>query len=122
MSIIKNNLGQLSWAHNLEHIFKYFDIYNRTIHHFNEIFPGFIYELHYEKFVNDPETESKKLLKFCDLTWHKKCLDFYKRKDLISKTTSNLQIRKAIYKDAINKYFPYKKFLNKYVNEYSWFN
>ena len=122
MSIIKNNLGQISWAHNLEHIFKYFDIYNRAIDHFNEIIPGFIYEIEYEKFVNDPEAESKKLLKFCDLTWHKKCLDFYKRKDLISKTSSNIQIRKPIYKDAINKYLPYKQFLNKYLSEYPWFN
>ena len=46
-----------------------------------KIFPNFIYELQLEKFINDPETESKKLLKFCDLPWDKKCLEFYKRKD-----------------------------------------
>ena len=74
-----------------------------------------------EKFINDPETESKKLLKFCDLPWDKKCLEFYKRKDLISKTTSNVQIRKAINKDSINEYLPYKQFLNKSGNKYSWF-
>ena len=51
----------------------------------------------------------------------KNYLEFYKRKDLISKTTSNIQIRKAIYKDAIKKYLPYKKFLSKYGNKYSWF-
>ena len=61
-------------------------------------------------------------MNFCELKWDKKCLEFYKRKDLISKTASNVQIRKAIYKDSPNKYTPYKKFLNKYGEKYSWFN
>ena len=121
MSILKNNLIDISWAHSLKYIFKYFDIYYKTIESYKKIFPNFIYELQLEKFINDPETESKKLLKFCDLPWDKKCLEFYKRKDLISKTTSNVQIRKAINKDSINEYLPYKQFLYKYRNKYSWF-
>ena len=66
--------------------------------------------------------EAKKLLKFCGLPWDIRCLEFYKRKDLISKTQSNVQIRKTIYKDSINKYLPYKQFLSKHGNKYSWFN
>ena len=120
MSILKNNLGQISWAHNLEHIFKYFDIYYQMINNYKKIFPNFIYDLQYEKFVNNPEIESKKMLKFCDLTWNKKCLEYYKRDELVSKTASNIQIRKPIYKNSINKYLPYRLFLNKYGNEYSW--
>ena len=85
-------------------------------------FPNFIYELEYEKFVNDPEEESKKLLKYCNLPWNKGCLEFYKRKDLISKTASNKQVRQPIYKHASDKYLPYKKLLDKYGNKYSWFN
>jgi len=61
-------------------------------------------------------------MKFCDLPWDKKSLEFYKRKDLISKTTSNIQIRKAINKDSVEKYLPYKQFLNKYGAKYHWYN
>ena len=122
MSILKNNLTGLAWTHNLEHIFRYLNIYYRMIENFKKIHPNFIYELQYEKFVKDPEIESKKLLKFCNLPWDKKCLQFFKRKDLISQTASNIQIRKAIYKDSIKKYLPYKQFLNKYGYKYSWFN
>ena len=122
MSLLKNNLRVVSWAHNLEHIFKFFDIYYQTIQKFKKIYPNFIYELEYEKLVSDPEIESKKLMKFCDLAWDKKCLEFYKRKDLISQTASNVQIRKAIYKDSIKKYLPYKQFLSKYGDKYFWFN
>ena len=122
MSILKNNLTGLTWTHNLEHIFRYLNIYYRMIENFKKIHPNFIYELQYEKFVKDPEIESKKLLKFCNLPWDKKCLQFFKRKDLISQTASNIQIRKAIYKDSIKKYLPYKQFLNKYGYKYYWFN
>ena len=60
--------------------------------------------------LDNPEEESKKLMKFCELPWDKKCLEFYKRKDLISKTASNIQIRKAIYKHSSDKYLPIKNF------------
>ena len=122
MSILKNNLTGISWAHNLEHIFKYFDIYYRTIENYKKILPNFIYELNLENLVNDPENESKKLMKFCDLSWDKNCLEFYKRKDLISKTTSNIQIRKAINKNSSKKYLRYSQFLSKYGDKYNWYN
>ena len=122
MSTLKNNLIFLAWTHNLEHIFKYYDIYYQMIKNFEKTLPNFIYDLQYEKFVSDPENEAKKLMKFCSLPWDIKCLEFYKRRDLISKTTSNVQIRKTIYKDSINKYLPYKQFLSRYGNKYSWFN
>ncbi len=122
MSTLKNNLIFLSWAHSLEHIFKYYDIYYQMIKNFKKTFPNFIYDLQYENFVSNPENEAKKLIKFCDLPWNIKCLEFYKRKDLISKTQSNVQIRKTIYKDSINKYLPYKQFLSDYGNKYPWFN
>ena len=122
MSILKNNLVNIPWAHNLDHILKYYNNYYKISENIKKIFPNFVYELQFEKFINDPRTESKKLLKFCDLPWDIKCLEYYKRKDLISKTASSIQIRKAIYNNSIQKYLPYKQFLNKYGNKYSWFN
>ena len=92
------------------------------IENFKKTMPNFIYDLEYEKFINNPEDESKKLMRFCGIPWDIKCLEFYKRKDLFSKTASNVQIRKAIYKDSINKYLPYKNFLIKHGKKYSWFN
>jgi len=122
MSIIKNNLTEVAWAHNLEHIFEYFNIFYKEIDNFKDNNPNFIYDLDYEKFVTDPEVESKKLLNFCDLPWDKRCLEFYKRKELISFTASNIQIRQAIYKNSIKKYSPYNDLLSNYVNKYPWFN
>ncbi len=121
VSIFQNNLTDLAWAHDLDNIFKYFDNYFKIIENFDKKNPDFIYNLDFEKLINSPEEESKKLMKYCELPWNKKCLEFYKRKDFISKTASNIQIRKGIYKHSSDKYLPYKKFLNKYGEKYSWF-
>ena len=122
MSIFKNIYKDIPWGHNLEHIFKYINIYNQMIDNYKIFFPNFIYDLQYEAFVNSPEVESKKLLEFCNLPWDKKCLEFYKRKDIISKTASSLQVKKAIYKDSGEKYLQYKQFLYKYGKKYTWFS
>ena len=122
MSIFQNNLTELAWAHDLDNIFKYFDNYFKITEGYKKINSNFIYELKFEELVNNPEEESKKLMKFCELPWDKKCLEFYKRKDLFSKTASNVQIRQAVYKHSLDKYLPYKKILDKYGKKYSWFN
>ena len=122
MSIFKNIYKDIPWGHNLEHIFKYINTYNQMIDNYKIFFPNFIYDLQYEAFVNSPEVESKKLLEFCNLPWDKKCLEFYKRKDIISKTASSLQVKKAIYKDSGEKYLQYKQFLYKYGKKYTWFS
>lgn len=121
VSIVKNNLGDVSWAHNLEHIFQFFDNYLKKIELYKKMHGDFIYDLEFEKFVDDPVNESKKLMIFCDLPWNKECLEYYKKEDMTSRTASNVQIRKAIYKDPKNKNLPYKQFLLKYGRKYPWF-
>jgi len=121
MSIFQNNLTEIAWAHDLNNIFKYIDNYLQAIETYNLQDPNFIYGLQYEKLINNPEEESKKLMEFCGLPWSKKCLEFYKREDIFSKTTSNIQIRQPIYKHTLEKYLPYKKFLTQYGEKYSWF-
>ena len=122
VSIFQNNLTELAWTHNLNNIFKYFDNYFKIIDNYDQEMPNTMYYLEFEKLTKEPEKESKKLMNFCKLKWDKKCLEFYKRKDLISKTASNVQIREAIYKHSLEKYLPYKELLNEYGKKYSWFN
>ena len=122
VSIFQNNLTELAWTHNLNNILKYFDNYFKIINNYDQETPNNVYHLEFEKLTKEPEKESKKLMNFCGLPWDKKCLEFYKRKDLISKTASNVQIREAIYKHSLEKYLPYKELLAEYGKKYSWFN
>jgi len=113
MSILQTNLTEIAWAHNLTHISQFFDLYHQKIEYFKTTFPNFIYDLEYEKFVNNSEEESKKLMKYCDLPWDKSCLEFYKR-NMVSDTASNVQIRKPIHKHSLNKYLSYEPFILKH--------
>jgi hypothetical protein len=122
MSILRNNLGAISWAHDLKNIFEYFDLYHKTIEKFKSDFPNYIYDIQLENFVQNPESESKKIMKYCELPWDKKCLEFYKREDIISKTASKFQIKRPIYKGSGEQYLHYRKFLNKFEKKYDWFN
>ena len=121
MSIFQNNLTELSWTHSLVNIFRYFDNYIKITENLNSKYPGLVYNLKFEELVNNPEDQSKKLMQFCNLPWDASCLEFYKRKDLFSKTASNIQIRKPIFKNSPGKYLIYKKYLNEYGKKYSWF-
>ena len=75
------------------------------------IYPNNIYELEIEKFTNAPELESKKLMKFCNLPWSKKCLKFYKTKRTV-KTASDTQIRNRIYKSSVGYWRNFQPFMN----------
>ena len=122
MSIFQNNITELAWAHDLDNIFKYFDKYFEIIENYNQANPNLMYELEFDKLINNPEEESKKLLEFCGLPWDKKCLEFYKREDIISKTASKFQIKRPIYKGSGEQYLHYRKFLNKFEKKYEWFD
>ena len=60
MSTLKNNQVFLAWAHKLENILRYYDLYHKLVENFEKNNPNFIYKLQYEKFISDPENESKK--------------------------------------------------------------
>tara|TARA_B100000780_G_scaffold278833_1_gene253912 strand:+ start:1792 stop:3168 length:1377 start_codon:yes stop_codon:yes gene_type:complete len=119
-AIYGNFLDKMSWTHSLENILKYIDQYITTIDYFKKLYPEKIYSIKLKDLTEDSLNMSKKIFKFCDLEWSKSSLEFYKRRDLISKTASNTQIRKAIYKYDNNKYKIYKKFLENHGNSYSW--
>ena len=114
ISILQTNLTEIAWAHDLKPISQFFDLYHQKIEYFKTTFPNFIYDLSYEKFINNPEVESKKLMEYCGLPWDKKCLEFYKRKDIVSNTASDVQIRKPINGYSLNKYLPYGPFILKH--------
>jgi tetratricopeptide (TPR) repeat protein len=122
ISIMKNNMVTLPWAHNLDDIFEYVDNCIQAINKWQEQFPENIYTIKYENLVLEPEVESKKLMAFCDLEWHESCLDFHKNKGLISKTASHLQVREKINQNALNTHQKYKDFFQGYKSKYSWLN
>ena len=122
MSILKNNLISIPWAHDLNDIFLYFDNYLNIVKKYKRDHSKLIYEIELEKLTESPESETKALLNFCNLKWSTKCLKFYNRSDLTSKTLSQNQIRNPIYKQNSNEVSNYYEFLKLSGKKYSWFS
>ena len=120
ISIYQSMLPELSWTHKIEDILDYTDNYKKVISYFKIKYPNNIMDIDLKKFTNQAEETGKKIYEFCDLKWNKKYLEFYKRKDLHSKTISFNQIRKKISIYDIKKYQPYINLLDQYKNKYEW--
>ena len=107
LSIYFSMLPELSWTHSLISIKKYIEDYKTTILNFQKTFPNKIIEVSLDEFTVNPVKFSKEIFEFCDLIWSSKVLDFYKRKDLFSKTLSSFQIRREINKKNQSRYEKY---------------
>jgi len=122
VSILRNNLAVLPWAHDPEAIFNYVDLSLKAIDSAIDKYPGRILRMQYETLAAQPELESKKLMQFCDLPWDESCLNFHKRSDTYSKTASHIQIRKAINTDSIDLYQKYRNVFKAFEPAYPWLN
>ena len=69
-----------------------------------------IYDIQYEKLVNDLEGESRKLVDFLGLDWDPACLEFHTSKRLVH-TASYEQVRQPIYNRSAGRWRRYERHL-----------
>ena len=121
LSIFKNNFNEMTmnWTNDEEDIILYYKYYLELTEFWKEKFSDEIYELEYEKLVNDSKYEIKKLIEYCELNEDKSCYEFYKFNKFPIQTASAFQARKPIYNTSVdlfdkysNKLIKFSKFLN----------
>ena len=120
ISTYQNFLPKIKWSHSIDNILEYTDNYLTIIETFKKKYPGKIYTVELDELTRNPLKSSKDLFNFCNLEWDHKCLEFYKRDDLVNKTASNQQVRGQIFKNDSKKYAGYKEFFYPYLNKYEW--
>ena len=86
------------------------------MNYWNTRFKEDIYDANYEKLVNLPIEETKKLISFCDLEWEDQCLNFYKLKKTPVQTVSISQADKPIYKSSLNSSKGFSQYLGEMFN------
>lgn len=118
VSILQNNLVNLSWAHDLNDILEYFKATLDIIDYWKNKYPDQIYTINYEQFVSNPIEESQALYKFCELHWNEDCLKKYKHKP--SNTASSVQIRKQIHTGATKVFENYVPVFEEYFEQHPW--
>ncbi len=102
--------GSLPFSNDLADIAKYFKLYLDLMNFWNKDFTNDIYNIEYEKLVNEPKIEIENLLKFCDLEWDDQCMKHEENSRSI-KTASATQARKPIYKSSIKSSNFFKDYL-----------
>ena len=107
--------GSLFFSNDLHDIYEFYKLYNDLISFWHSKLPNYIYNIEYDKLVNNPQEEVQKILNYLDLPWNESCLNHHKNKRSI-KTASSVQARKPIYKSGINSSEVYRKYLKPFSN------
>ena len=113
LSIYKNafDINSIVWSNDQEDLVQYMFLYLDLMKFWKKKIPNFIYNLNYEKLINNQKEETEKLLNFCELDWEEDCLNFNKKANPIT-TISITQARKPIYKTSLNSYKKYYNYLD----------
>lgn len=100
--------GHHPYAYDLAELGHYYLLYQQLMVHWNQVLPGRIYSLSYERVVSDTENEVRKLLDFCGLPFEEGCLSFFEN-DRAVITASTNQVRQPIYKSSVEGWRRFEK-------------
>ena len=66
--------NSLRWSNNEDDLYKYISFYCDLMKFWEEKLPGYIYEINYQKLIENQKGQIKKLIEFCELNWEENCL------------------------------------------------
>ncbi len=109
VSAFQNRLHH-GYVANQEHYAKYYLGKEKLVAHWKTCFPENIFDLNYEKLVQDPEPTVRNLIAFLGLEWDPTCMKFFEQKSTV-KTFSLQQVRQPIYTSSVYRWTKYEKHL-----------
>jgi tetratricopeptide (TPR) repeat protein len=111
LSVYFLRLGQrMNYALKLEHIKHYYQMQEKLMSYWQELFPASIYTIKYDQLVLSPKTEITSLLSFLELEWDDGCLNFHQVKNTV-KTASVWQVRQPLYTSSSGRWKNYQQHL-----------
>jgi hypothetical protein len=78
--------------------------------HFDNILPGQVHRVFYERLIGDTEGEIRRLLEYCGLPFEESCLRFYENERAV-RTASSEQVRQPIFRDALEQWRHFEPWL-----------
>jgi Flp pilus assembly protein TadD len=109
LSIYRQYLtGANDYTHKLEHLAGYYLLHRTLVKHWISALPGRTHCLQYEQLISDHETETRRLLEFCDLPFDERCIAFH-QSDRLVRSPSAAQVRQPIYQTSVNAWKRYEK-------------
>ncbi|WP_308909976.1 tetratricopeptide repeat-containing sulfotransferase family protein [Pseudokordiimonas caeni] len=99
-----------AFTYGLTEIGRYYHDYVDLMSHIDRALPGRVHRVIYERMVEDTETEIRALLDYCGLPFEESCLRYWET-DRAVRTASSEQVRKPIFKDAVEHWKNYDPWL-----------
>ena len=101
--------GQL-FSYDLADMGRFYRDYVDLMAHFDEVLPGRVHRVIYERMVEDTESEVRRLLDYCGLPFEPGCLRFFENERPV-RTASSEQVRQPIYRDGVDHWRHYEEWL-----------
>jgi len=105
----------LKFAYAQDSLVHYYKQYREIMAYWDQVLPGFVYNIQYEDLTSDTENQVRKLLAFCDLDWDPACLEHHKLGG-ITNTASYNQVKQPIYKTSQDRWKNYEKHIPTLIN------
>jgi tetratricopeptide (TPR) repeat protein len=109
--------GEQQFSYDLGELGRYYCRYESLMAHWRATLPpGAMLEVDYEQVVDDLETQARHIVDYCGLEWDEACLRFYETKRQVH-TSSAAQVRQPIYRSAVGRWRPYRRWLGPLLEE-----
>jgi tetratricopeptide (TPR) repeat protein len=98
------------FSYDLDHFGQYYRDYVRLMRHFDEVSPGYVHRVIYEKLVEDPRGELTKLMDYLEVPFDEAQLRFYETKRDV-RTASAEQVRRPINSKGVDQWRRFERWL-----------
>jgi tetratricopeptide (TPR) repeat protein len=89
------------YSYDLTDIGEYYRDYVDLMAHFDHVLPGRVHRVQYERLIEAPEVEVRRLLDYCGLDFEPACLRFYDSKRPVH-TPSSEQVRQPLFTEGLH--------------------
>jgi len=99
------------FSYDLDDVGRYYRDYVELMAHFDEVLPGRVHRVFYERLVDDMEAEVRGLLDHCGLPFDERCLRFHENERGVG-TASSEQVRQPLYRGGIDHWRHFELWLD----------
>ncbi len=104
-----------NFTYDLAELGRYYVDYVELMSHFDEVLPGRVHRVFYERMVDDTEGEVRRLLEYCGLPFEPGVLRFHENQRAV-RTASSEQVRQPIFRDGLEQWRHYEPWLDPLKN------
>jgi hypothetical protein len=98
------------FSYRLDELGRYYAEYVALMRHIDTVLPGRVHRVLYERMIDDPEGEVRRLLAYCGLSFEPGCLQFHQNARPV-RTASSEQVRRPLFREGLDQWRHFEPWL-----------